>query len=159
MTYKTKRTLTSIVAGILLTIAYGAYALSHHAPATDNLQAWATLMLIFIGMGVGALVMIQILFHVGYSIGIAVKKRDEQNVERILSSAMVEDEMDSLIGLKAMRAGYICMGIGFVATLTALALGLSIVAALHILLGSMLLGSILEGCFSVYHYERGIGRE
>lgn len=158
MTYKSKRTLTSIVAGILLGIAYIVYALSHRAPTAGDLKGWAALMLVFIGVSVAALIVIQLLFHIGYSIGVTVKESggDERNTERIVASAMVEDEMDKIISLKSLRIGYTCFGIGFIATLVALALGATGVVPLHILLGSVFLGSTIEGCVSVYLYERGV---
>ena len=161
MSYKSKRTIASLGAGILLLIAYLVYASGSHAPAQEDIRGWATLILAFIAISVGVLIVIQILFHIGYSIGIAVKEKltedtDDKEVERIVASAMVEDEMDKLIALKSTHAGYVCAGLGFVAALTALALGKPIVAALHILAGAAFLGSFVEGCISIYLYERGI---
>lgn len=158
MSYKSKRTITSMSAGVLLCVGYLIYALGSRAPEAGNLKGWAALMLAFIGISVGALIVIQILFHIGYSIGVAVKEQNRQDkeVERIVASAMVEDEMEKTISLKSSHIGYICCGGGFLVMLVALAIGISAVVALHILFGSFLLGSLAEGGFSIYLYESGV---
>ena len=148
-----------MIAGAALTAAYIIYALGGNAPAADNISAWAQTILIFIGIAVGASIIIQILFHIAYSVGIAVKERerDDKEVERIIASETAEDELDRLISLKSSQAGYICAGIGFVATLAALAFfNVSVVVVLHILLGAMFTGSCIEGCLSIRFYERGV---
>jgi hypothetical protein len=158
MSYSSKRTIVSMVAGLILIAAYIIYALGANAPAPENLKAWAIAMLVFIGISVAAMIMIQILFHIALAIGIAVKERqcEDKEVERIISSTMVEDERDKLINLKSSHIGYICAGIGFVAALVTLAVGMTSVAALHILFGVFAAGSIIEGIASVYYYEKGV---
>jgi hypothetical protein len=118
-----------------------------NSPAPENLKSWATVALVFIGIGAAALIVIQVLFHVALAIGIAVKERehDDKTVERIISSSMVEDERDKIISLKSSHVGYTCVGIGFVAALVALASGMANVVALHILSGAFAIGSITEG--------------
>lgn len=162
MTYKSKRTITSMVAGVLLIAAYIIFALGKSAPSSEDLKAWAVAMLVFIGIGVTMLILIQILFNLAISIGIAVKKREcddkdvEKEVGRIISSSMVEDEMDKLINLKATHVGYYFIGTGFILTLAALAFGVSTVASLHILFGTIFVGTIVEGGVSIYLYEKGV---
>jgi hypothetical protein len=147
-----------MTAGVLLLAAYIIYALGKQAPEQGSLKSWAIVMLVFIGIGIAALILIQILFHIVFSIGIAVNdpEGDGKNIERIISSSMVEDEMDKLISLKSAHAAYICAGIGFIAALAALAFGAGAVFALHILFGSFAAGSTLEGGMSVYCYEMGL---
>jgi hypothetical protein len=150
-----------MAAGLLFLAAYTVYALGKNSPgpeSPESLKSWALAILIFIGISVAASILIQILFHVAFSIDIAVKegKCDDKKVERIVESSMVEDEMDKLINLKSVHIGYICAGIGFVAALAALAFGASAVFALHILFGSFAGGSFVEGGVSVYLYERGV---
>ena len=158
MSFNSKRTIVSMIAGVILVAAYIIYALGEHSPAADDLKSWAASMLVFIGISVAAVVIIQILFHIAFSIGVAVKERerDEKTVERIIASAVVEDERDKLINLKSSRVTSIFAGIGFAAALAGLACGLSSVFALHILFGSFAAGSIVEGFVSVYYYEKGV---
>ena len=158
MSYKSKRNLISMVAGVLLIIGYIIYVLRKDSPAPDDLKTWAVTMLIFIGTSVAVMVVIQILFHIGLAIGIAVKEKenDDKRVERIMESSMYEDERDKLINLKSSHIGNVCAGIGFVAGLIALALGISAVVALHIIAGAFAVGSIIEGGVSIYLDERGV---
>jgi hypothetical protein len=158
MSYSSKRTIASIIAGLILIAAYAIYALGTAAPASEDLKGWAIAMLGFIGISVAVAVVIQILFHIALAIGIAVKERqcEDKEVERIISSTVVEDERDKFISLKSSRIGYICAGIGFVIALVALAFGIASVVALHILFGIFAAGSIIEGIVSVYYYEKGV---
>ena len=158
MSYNSKKTIASMIMGVLLAAAYIIYALSDSSPAPDDLKSWATAMLVFIGIGVAAVIVIQIIFHIALSIGIAVKEqgKDDKTMERIIASIVVEDERDKLISLKSSHIGSVFAGIGFVAALVALTFGTSVVTALHILFGMFSVGSLAEGIVSVYFYERGI---
>ena len=155
MTYNSKRTIISMAVGLALLIAYMVYALGKAAPGTDNLQSWAIAMLVFIGIGLVALIIVQVVFHILVAVGIAAKE-GEGNVERILDANMVEDERDKLISLKASRAGYICVALGVMLALAVLALGMAALVALHVLLGALAIGSLLDGAASIYLYERGV---
>lgn len=158
MTYNSKRTITSMVVGIILFAAYAIHALRKYALPPANMASWAKTMLVFIGIGAVGLFIVQILFHIVYAIGIAVKEQEQSDkeVERLISASIVEDERDKLVSLKATRIGYIVIGAGFIATLAALALGGTAILALHILLGAFLVGSLVEGAVSVYLHERGV---
>jgi len=158
MSYNSKKTIASIVMGVLLVAAYVIYAFSKYSPESEDLKSWAVVMLVFIGIGVAAAIGIQIVFHIALSIGIAVKEQgqDDKTVERIIASTVVEDERDKLISLKSSHIGAIFAGLGFVAMLVALAFGVPVVTALHIIFGTFSVGSIVEGIVSVYFYEKGI---
>ena len=158
MTFKSKRKIMAIIIGLMVWVFYIVFALSAQAPAVDDVSAWAIVILKFIGITVGVAIISQILFHVAYAIGVAAKERDQDDkqVERIISSTVVEDEMDKAVELKSSAVGYVCMGVGFVIMLFALATRLPFVWALHIQLGAIMLASVIEGIVSIYLYERGI---
>jgi hypothetical protein len=158
MSYNSKKTIASIITGVLIVTSYIIYALSDCSPAPEDLKSWATAMLVFIGIGVAAVIIIQIIFHIALSISIAVKEQgqNDKTVERIIASTVVEDERDKLISLKSSHIGSVFAGIGFVVALVALTFGTSVVTALHILFGTFSGGSLAEGIVSVYFYERGI---
>ena len=158
MTCNSKRTLVNMTFGILISIAYIIYAFSKNAPEAENLKSWATVMLVFIGIGIIALILIQIIFHILSAVGIAFREQDksDKEVERIISSSIIEDERDKVIALKSNRIGYICSGLGFIIALAVLALGFSAVVALHVFFCASFAGSIAEGCMSIYYYERGV---
>jgi len=158
MSYNSKKNIVSMAAGILSIVAYAVYNRLGSSPAPDDIKSWTILLLVFIGVGVAAQIIIQILFHIAFAIGVAVKERerDENKIERIISSSVIEDERDKLISLKSSHIGYICAGIGFAAGLISLAAGVSAVAALHIMAGAFAAGSLIEGGISIYFHERGV---
>jgi hypothetical protein len=158
MSYSSKKTIVSMVSGLLLIAAYLIFALGSSSPAPDDLKSWAVAMLIFIGIGVALTIAVQILFHVAVAIGVAAKEREQgdKQVKRMVESTMVEDERDKLISLKSAHIGYFCAGFGFIAALMALAFGLSALAALHIVCGAFAFGSLVEGGINIYYYERGV---
>ncbi|GHU82442.1 hypothetical protein FACS1894196_0750 [Clostridia bacterium] len=168
MSFKSKRTITSTVAGILLFAGYAVYALGKNAVGPQSLKFWATAMLVFVGISVAAMIVLQILFHIAAAIGIAGKeslgrglagageKIDGKQVERLVSATMKEDEMDKLISRKSAHVGEACSGFGFLAALAAIAFGASAALALHIQFAAIALGAVAEGCVSVYFYERGV---
>ena len=68
MTYNSKRNIISMAAGIIAVVAYVVYICAGNAPATEDIKAWAKLMLVFIGIGVAAQIVIQIVFHVVFAV-------------------------------------------------------------------------------------------
>ena len=161
MSYKSKRTIASIVVGIVLIIIYIIFAMKKNVPGAespDTLRSWAILMLIFLGIGIVASIIVQIIFAIGYSIGVAVKESDknDKEVERIIESSMFEDEMDKMITLKSEYVGFVIVGIGFVTALITLAAGMSAVFALNITFASFAVGSLASGIASIVGYERGV---
>jgi hypothetical protein len=165
MSYQEKRTIVSIVSSIVVLGAYLIYALSRYnsgAVQPGDLKFWAVTMLIFIGIGIVASIIIQIVFHILLSVSIAVTKKiqdesvDDKEIEKSISREMVEDEMDKLIELKSSRIGFIFAGVGFVAGLVALVFSYSPVVMLNIIFLSIGLGSVFEGFTQIYYYHRGI---
>jgi hypothetical protein len=165
MSYQEKRTVVSIVSIALVLVGYCIYAFDRYSSgvvAPGNLKFWAGVILIFIGIGIAATIVIQIVFHILISISLAVKKKiqdetiDEKEIEKSIDSEMVEDEMDKLINLKSNRIGFIFAGIGFVAALVSLVLNYSPVVMLNIMFISFSAGSLLEGFVQLYFYRKGI---
>jgi len=158
MSTKSMKTIAAMVTGVALLVGYVAYALGIAAEGTVSLQSWAVTLLIFIGISAAAQIVIQILFHIALSIGIAVRAGtcDEKKVERIIVSAVKEDERDKFIGLKSNLAGYVCSGAGATAALIALAAGAAGALALHIAFGGFFVGAIAEGAARGFYYERGV---
>lgn len=158
MTFNSKRTITSMLTGLILMIGYVIYALGDKAPSSTDVKGWAISMLVFIGIAVGAQIIITILFHIFYSVGVAVKERDktDKEVERIIASTVKEDERDKLISLKSNQVGNIIGGMGVVGALVMLAFGHSVIFALNIILLAYFTGALIEGVVSIYHYERGV---
>jgi len=147
-----------MAAGVATVAAYIIYVCMGNAPAAEDIAAWSRLMLVFIGIGVAVQIVIQMLFHIVFSISIAVKERDMggEKTKRIMHASMIEDERDKLISLKTLRIGYRCAGIGLLAALIALAAGVAFVVALHISVGAGAFASLIEGCAGIFFHERGV---
>lgn len=161
MSYQTKRAMTSMVSGVLVLAAYCIYAFGRYssgAIAEGDLKFWAGTMLVFIGIGIVATIILEIIFHIGLSIDIAVKERgcDEKEIDKKIEATVIEDEMDKLIELKSSQVGFVVAGIGFVGALVLLVLGRSTVVMLNVMYLSFLVGSLMEGAASLYFYGKGV---
>ena len=161
MSYQEKRTLTIIITMSIVFVAYCLYAFSTYQ-IQDDIRVWARIMLIFMGIGAIATIIIQIIFHVLFAVGIAVKEAihnheiEESKIGDEIRGAMVEDERDKLIELKSRQAGFITSGVGFMAALIVLAIGILPVVAVNIIFASFFIGSIVEGIVNIIFYRRGI---
>lgn len=163
MSYQEKKTIVSIVSGVLLLAAYCIYALVKLGLGSlGDVRLWATTMLVFIGIGVAAMIVIQIVFHILLSIGIAVQKKirdesiDDKAMEASIEREMVEDEMDKLIELKANKIGYSFVSLGFVGGLVALALGALPAVMLNIAFLACMVGTVVEGLVQIRYYRKGV---
>jgi len=158
MTLKSKRNMVSLAAGFASFLAYLIFSLGKNAPATEDLKGWAVVMLIFIGISVAVQITAQVMFHILFAIGVAVKEGDknEEKIKKIVTAETKEDEMDKRINLKSSRMGYVFAGLGFVAALFSLALGAAALIALHIILGACFIAAAAEGITAVFLYEKGV---
>jgi hypothetical protein len=165
MSYQERRVGVTIFMGLLVLIAYGVYVSSQYQKGSINmndLPAWGTIMLVFIGIGIIATIITQILFHVIYSIIISIKEKSinpdltNEDLEKIIKHNMVTDEMDKLVELKSMRVGFIVSGIGFILGLLFILNGYSAVILINIMFLSFSLGSILDGVTQLFYYKKGI---
>lgn len=165
MTYKEKKVWATMFSGLVIFILYlrravEVYLIEGQGVFRDTVF-WAKTMLLYIGIGVVAIIVWMIVFHILLAISDQVvkevKKANGQVVEEEEEDFYdVEDEMDRLIGLKAGQIGYIVVGIGFVSGLISLALGMAPGIMLNIVYLSFMLGSLLEGAIKLYFYKRGV---
>ena len=165
MSYQEKRIIISIITGVFILAAYCTYVYGKYqsgAIAADDLKFWAGAMLMFIGIGIAAIIVIQIVFHILLSVAIAVQEKvkngeyDDKEIEKTIGVEMITDEMDKLIELKAMRIGFAVAGIGFVAALVSLILNYSPAVMINIMFLSFSAGSLLEGFTQLYFYRKGV---
>jgi hypothetical protein len=165
MFYQEKRTVVSIVTGAMVLAAYCIYAFGRYQSGLvtpGDLKFWASTMLIFIGIGIAASIVIQIVFHIMLSIAIAAQKKiqdescEDKEIEKSIKAEMVEDEMGHLVELKSLRIGFFLSGLGFVAAIVSLILDYSPVVMLNIIFISFCGASILEGFIQLYYFRRGL---
>jgi len=165
MSYQIAKTITNILSGTGVLVVYLFYVSSRYQAgllAMDDLKSWAQIMLIFIGIGIALAIVVQIIFHILFSIGIAVNQSikngscNDQDIEKTIEMEMVEDEMGKLIELKSMRVSYIIVGVGFVASLVLLFFDYPAFIALNVLFASFFTGAILDGFTQLYYYLKGV---
>jgi len=163
MSYQEKRTLMSIITSVLLMASYSIYAFGKAGMEHINdLQFWAKTILIFIGIGIVVLIILQIVFHILMAISKAIRQKmkedkvDEEEIGRSMRVETTEDEMDKIIEMKSNKFGYTIMGLGFMAGLIAIAFGASAVAMLNILFFSTWTGSLIEALMQIRYYRKGI---
>ncbi|MDR3107410.1 MAG: hypothetical protein LBU05_04330 [Bifidobacteriaceae bacterium] len=158
MSFSSQRTLASLVAGAGLLAAYTVYAFGAGLVWSPDLKRVAVAMLVFIGIGVGAVIVVQIAFHVFAAVRAAVREghSDDDRIERWLSSSMVEDEMHKLVSLKASQAAAVGAGAGMIALLAALAWGASPAFGLHLMLWCCGVGSLVEGVIAIWFHQHGV---
>lgn len=161
MSYQEKKALISIITGVFVLVSYCVYAFGRYQSGMvdlSDLKFFAVTMLIFIGIGVAAMIVIQVIFHILLSISIAVKEKiyDDKEIEKAVETAAVEDEMDRLIELKSGRLGVIVISIGFISALVTLVLNYPPAVMLNILFLSFGASSLVGGALSIYYYRAGI---
>lgn len=146
-------------------VAYGINAIGKFQAGLtgpEHLKLWAVTMLQYIGIGIAAAIVIQIVFHILLSVAIAAKesisseKCDDDHIKKTIALEMVEDEMDKLIELKSMRIGFAVAGGGFMIALITLVLDYTPVLMLNIFFGAFSVGSMLEGFAQLYYYRKGV---
>ncbi|MBM7542113.1 hypothetical protein [Amphibacillus cookii] len=165
MSYQEKKTIVSILTGLLILTTYCFYAYGKYQSgvvAMDDLMFWARTMLLFIAISIVATIVIQIVFNILLSIMIAIQEKasgcesDDKEIEKTIETEMVTDEMDRLIELKSMRIGFFFAGIGFVIALIAVVLDYSAAVMIQIIFISFHIGSLLEAITQLYFYRKGI---
>lgn len=161
MSYQEKRTIVSIISGMMVLAAYCIYVFGRYQSGNIDPNDWkffAASILIFIGIGIAVAIAIQIIFHIMIAISIAVKERerDDKEISKMVENTIVEDEMDKLIELKSMRISFAIAGVGFITAMVSLVLGSPAVVMLNILFLSCFVGGLTEGILSLYYYRKGV---
>lgn len=161
MSYQEKRTTVSLVWSICFIAAYCIYTfgkINSGVINPNNLQSLSKIMLVFIGIGIITMIIIQIIFHILLSIGTAIKNREEgeEKIESAINAELVEDEMDKLIEMKANRIGNCFTGVGFIVSLASLALGVLPSTMLNIMFISFAISALVSSGFALYYYRVGI---
>ncbi|WP_373233482.1 hypothetical protein [Cohnella sp.] len=165
MSYQEQRAIVSMITGLFIIGAYSIYAygkVQSGAIAADDMKFWAGAMLMFIGIGIAAAIVIQIIFHILLSVAVAVQEKtrngqcDDKEMQKTIESDMVTDERDKLIELKSARIGFIVVGIGFIAALASQVFNHSSAVMLNIMFGSFFAGSLIGSLAQFYFYRKGV---
>ncbi|MCU6712123.1 hypothetical protein M6D81_25825 [Paenibacillus sp. J5C_2022] len=165
MSYQEQRSIATMITALLITGAYGVYVygkLQTGAIADDDMRFWAGTMLMFIGIGIVVAIAVQLIFHMLLSVAVAVREKtrngkcDDNEMQKTIESEMVTDERDKLIELKAVKVGFIVVGIGFVAALASQVLHQSSAVMINIMFVSFFAGSMVGSLTQFYLYRKGV---
>jgi len=160
MSYHAKKTITSLIAGLIILVQYSlsAYRVYMSGLHLNDAQFWAQHILIYVAIGIGVTIVLHILFHIYLSIQIAIRDqvKDDKTINRKLEYEMIEDEMNKLIELKSLKLGYALTGVGFMISLALLAFGYSFTLVLNLMFFSFYLGSFAEGISTLFFYFKGV---
>lgn len=149
--------IAEILARILLVVGYIVYALRPESPGwgrEQDLQPWATAMLVYMGVSVVVLALaVTPINLLGYfhARGAALRQgRDQMSAVR---TRFQRDEVDRTINGLAAAIGFLCVGAGSVGALVVLALGRPAVVALHVAFGAFVAAALVGCGVKLYCYE------
>lgn len=131
-----------VLAAVFMLITFGRVA-DAPAGAADSLRFWALTILVLVPVMIASKI---VLYIFAYIVHAAATR--EQGPDK-------EDEMDKLIGLKAVRNSSTTFGLVFLAFLGALALDWPVRTAFPILLGGMFLSDLVSEATQFFYYRRG----
>ncbi|MFC4403735.1 hypothetical protein [Gracilibacillus xinjiangensis] len=165
MSFHEKKAIILMLTGTIILVAYCTYAYQKYqlgVIGTNDMKFWSGIILLFIGIGIVAAIIIQIIFHIIHSIAVTVQERirnghrNEKEIQKTIESDMVPDEMNRLIELKSIKIGFIVVAIGFVTALVSQVLDYSSAVMLNILFLSFFAGSLSQGLAQLYFYRKGV---
>jgi hypothetical protein len=172
VSYQEKKTITSILAGLLVIILYCIYGFTKYnemgAELLNDLSFWSKAMLVTMGGGIVLMIIIQIVFHILLAVANEVAKEvaketakktdctDKSTFFEEMEISGLEDEMDRLIALISLRNGYVVISIGFVTALATLYFKMPPAIMLNVMFLSFFVGSLLEAFTQLYLYRRGV---
>lgn len=165
MSFQEKRVWVALLTGVALLAGYGIYVYNRTESgeiAPDDMKFWAGTMLVFIGIGIVAAIVIQIIFHILFSITVAVHEKikngkyDEQRVKQTIQVEVAMDEMSKMIELRANKAGHMVAGSGFVISLASQLFDYSVAVMLNLIFVSFFVGSFVGQFTQLYYYRKGV---
>lgn len=148
MSYQEKRTIVSIISGLLIFGIYSAYIYStypeqFHGPEVD-FKFWGKAFLILLPVTIVARIIIFIIF------GIVNKVAWNED------GPCFEDERDKLIELKATRNGYYVFMLGFMLAMGSLLMDWPPYSMFLVFAFSGVIAELVSGFSSLHFYRRGI---
>lgn len=172
MFYQEKKTITSILAGLVVIILYCIYGITKYRDfgeeILNDLSFWSTAMLVTIGGGIVLMIVIQVAFHIFLAVANEVAREVAKEVAKKTNSSEkvvefeemeisgLEDEMDRLIALISLRNSYIVIFVGFITALATLYFKMPPGIMLNVMFLSFFLGSLLEAFSQLYLYRKGV---
>jgi hypothetical protein len=151
MSYREKENLVNIFSGLIITTIYAWIVYQKHLQGrfdlTEDFSKWGVLLLIFMGVSIGARIVIYIIFHIINAI--ATHEEDMP----------VTDERDKLIKLKSTRNSHWTFSLGIMLSILALAIGMPVYGILIAFVVCGLISEIVDNSSQIYYYRKGIRNE
>lgn len=164
MSLKSKKTLVEVVIGLLLAIGYLVYALSPVAPLMEETNRWAIMMLATMGIGVGAMILTEVAFNVGYVVVLAHRKQHEpkekqeikEEIEQSVEVAFKEDEMDKQISFKIHFVAMGIIGTALIVALFLIAFNIPLMICMNVVFASCVAGMLVDAILKIVLSEKGL---
>lgn len=149
MSHEEKNTYAHLASTALVTAAYFIYvsqlAGSGAFDGPDGLAALGrTVLLVMVGGGIVANIVIVILFNIGFAIAAGDP-----------NPSFATDERDKLIELRSFRVAALGLGVGFVSSMGALALGQPAFVVINMIVATGALADLLASAVKLLEYRRG----
>lgn len=146
MTYQERQAVGNLIAGIIIFAAYFYWVWrAIDGGLLGNENAATT-----IGRGILVLILGGVLLNIGIqiltSIAVSIITREPK-------PSFVVDERDRMLELRAVRVSYKIIGMGFIASMVALALGLVPLVVLQFIVLSFAVGTIFESILMLIFYR------
>ena len=146
MTYQERQVIGNLLAGIIIFSAYFFWVWRAIDGGLLGTETAATT----IGRGILVLIFGGVFLNIGVqiltSIGISIITREPK-------PSNVIDERDRMLELRAVRVSYTIIGMGFVASMIALALGVVPLVVLQFIVLSFAVGTIFESILMLIFYR------
>ncbi len=160
MTLRSKQKLAELIASLAWFGGYLMYAFSDNVPKADNLQGWASTLLIAIVISVGVLLIVSAGFNlIAAEVMITREKaKNNEDINKIkirIKNAFTENEHEKAIYSNANNLIFRCIAVGVAFALVAMALGVNAVLGLHIILCFSCCIGVAVGCiYSIIILEK-----
>lgn len=148
MTYQEKKSIVTLISGILIFGLYCWYMYPKYpgggAELSTALHYWGSFVLVLTMVTVVAHILISIVFNIIFRMTTGEKEPN------------FEDELDKLIRLKAIRNSFAVFVIGFLLAMGVLKFDPSLKVMFMILIASGFLSDVVGSVSRLYHYRRGV---
>jgi len=147
MSYQEKKSIVSLISSLLIFGSYCVYVYQAQGggnPDVEDPRFWASAILVLIPVSIAAKIVISIFFSIVYKIA-------TNEAEPSFS-----DELDKLIGLKAVRASHYVFVLGFLLALLALVLHQPLSVMFIVLALAGFLSEVAGLLTQLYLYRKGV---
>lgn len=148
MSYREKENIVNIFSGLLITAIFAWTIYQRHLAGqfdlTSDFRNWGIILLIFMGVSIGARILIYIVFHIINTIA-----TQEEELP-------ITDERDKLIQLKSTRNSHYAFAVSMMLGFLSLAIGAPIYIILVAFVASGLISEIVDNGSQIYYYRKGV---